>query len=68
MIPRKQRAMDAYETAGAEMRLLKQLGAKAVMDAGKIFISTGMGRLMNGRMRSALSRMAIYLVVSEPRI
>ncbi len=39
MIAKKNRIMDMYETAGADMRLLKTLGTKALMDTGSVLSS-----------------------------
>ena len=36
MIAKKNRTMDMYETTGADMKLLKTLGTKALMDTGSV--------------------------------
>lgn len=36
MIDKKSRTMDLYETAGADMRLLKMIGTKALMDVSQV--------------------------------
>lgn len=51
MLTRKERTIDVYKNAGAEMRLFKSLGSKLVVDISKVLSASDQDMLMRALRR-----------------
>lgn len=70
MLPKKDRTIDEYKQAGAEMRLMKNLGTKLVVDISKVLPAAETDKLLRtlGEMDEVCSRAEDRMFHDHPEL